>query len=199
MRVWRGEFNYGLNVNETANAFGRVASWSGKGGIREADGIMWATCCLCLGPCMIEQQRRQMEIKLHRWHKERGECSGEPRPEAHAGAGGCCSVRWWPCTRPWLVAENVGALANFKDLQGLDGWPARKNWSSPNSRCDGRRAEHEEADDADEIEMQPAPAVHAMARDLDGDLERDLAEGDRPKEVDPLVGRLPAADDERIG
>ena len=181
--VFRERLRCGTDLRATANSYGRVATWSRKGG--EADGVMWYTCCVCLGSCMIEQQRQAMEMKLHRWHKERGDraAQGEPRLDAHIGSGGCCSLRWWPCTRAWLVAENVGALANFKAVQGLDGWPARNNWnSSPDVR---KRAE---ARRADEVEMQPAPPQ--------GDeMERDGGEsrlGSRDdQEVDPLVSRQP--------
>ena len=128
-RIFRERFCYGFNLDNTANAFGRVSVWSRKGG--EGDHILWLTCCFCLGPCLIENQRYGMEAKLHRWHKERGDAVGEPLPSAHRGSGGLCSLRCWPCTRAWLVAEDVGALANFKAIQRLDGWPAGEPWAVP--------------------------------------------------------------------
>ncbi len=109
---------------------------------------------------MIEQQRQSMELKLHRWHKERGDAEGEPMLHAHSGSGGLVSCRWWPCTRAWLVAENVGALANFKAVQGLDGWPAGKQWSDASAR---------------DAELSPVPVALEMEREQ------------RTDEGDPLV------------
>ena len=148
MRVWREKLQRGADLHETAHAFGRVGVWARKGG--EADGIMWMTCSPCLGSCLVEQQRQAMEVKLHRWHKERGVASGAPNLRAHLGAGGLCSCRWWACTRSWLVAENVAALANFKAVQNQKGWPANEPWASPYAM---------------EREMNPVPYAEEMERD----------------------------------
>ena len=148
MRVWRAKLRNGMSLHETAHVFGRVGVWARKGG--EVDSVLWMTCSPCLGSCMVEQQRQAMEVKLHRWHKERGVASGEPNLNAHLGSGGLCSCRWWPCTRAWLVAENVGALANFKAVQNQKGWPANQLWGSPY---------------AAEREMTPVPSAEQMVRD----------------------------------
>jgi len=129
--------------------------WAHKGA--EADGVVWMCCFACLGPCMIERQRDNIEVKLHRWHKERGDAVGEAKPGTHQGAGGLCSLRWWPCTRPWLVAENVAVLANFKRVQGLGGWPANQTWAA----ADGRGRVVPAPDDM-ERELSPAVDAHSI-------------------------------------
>ena len=171
-RVWREKLNYGLNMGETSHAFGRVSVWARKGG--EVDHIAWSFCCACLGSCMIEQQRQAMEVKLHRWHKERGEAVGEPLLTAHQGSGGLFSLLRWPCNRAWLVAENVGALSNFKAVQGLDGWPTTKPWASPS-----RGRAHRDT----------APAAHAMEREMQPTEEVEML-------VKPMVGRDESSRDE---
>lgn len=163
-QVFRERLGYGLSPTKTASAFGRVSVWARKGG--EADGVGWACCFMCFGSCLLEQQRMHMEVKLHRWHKERGDAdaAGEPRIRAHAGSGGLCSLRWWPCTRPWLVAENVAVLGNFKRAQGLGGWPAREAWASggsATSKSVGRMAPGAEL-----MERELQPAVEGEASPL---------------------------------
>ena len=91
----------------------------------------------------------------------------------HHGSGGLCSLLRWPCNRAWLVAENVGALSNFKAVQGLDGWPTTKPWASPSR---GQSRAHRDT----------APAAHVM--------EREMQPTD---EVDPLVKPVGREDSSR--
>ena len=171
MRVWREKLHYGASMQDTAHTFGRVGMWARKGG--EVDGFSWMTCSWCLGSCMIEQQRQAMEVKLHRWHKERGDQVGEePNMYGHIGSGGLCSCRHWPCNRSWLVAENVGALANFKAVQGQMGWPANQPWGTPD---DQRR------------ELGRVPMVEEMEREPWGGGGPTNAADDANQEADPLV------------
>ena len=170
MSVFREALDYGTQPTKTAAVFGRVSLWARKGG--EVDHLVWACCCFCIGPCMIEQQREAMEIKLHRWHKERGDASGEPNLHLHRGAGGLCSCRWWPCTRPWLVAQHAGALANFKRTQGLDGWPAGEPWACGGSGGDFELGGLVSDCSPESIEMERDPLVDGNGSTFGGAPER---------------------------
>jgi hypothetical protein len=121
--TWRvlRHLSFGLAHDRTSEHFGRTSSWASGGDNSRA----WLLCCPCFGTCLISQQRADMETKLSRWHRERGNVvevetvSGKGVPCSMVNCCICCL----PCCRAYLVAEHVGALHNFKTFQNLGGWP----------------------------------------------------------------------------
>ena len=91
---------YGWSLYATACEYGNVASWTkGSRSARTDNFVMWCCCSHCCGSCLIQQQRQRLEIKLHRWHRERGAASTPHVIHTHDGGSVCT------CQRSKQVAE----------------------------------------------------------------------------------------------
>ena len=64
-------------------------------------------------PCQIEEARRDIEAKLHRFHRERGDPRAHGKPASHAGV---CFFA--PCCCHLMLAENLDVVKRFAQTQG---------------------------------------------------------------------------------
>ena len=69
---------------------------------------------LCL-PCFVENDRREIERKIHQWHHERGDPTANDDPYAHPGIaciGCCCGI-----ATPIMHAQNYLVMKKFQETQ----------------------------------------------------------------------------------
>ena len=99
-----------------ACSHGEVTRWaSGRD-----QGLEYLLCGWLFGPCMIEGARRDIEAKIHAFHRERGDPRAAGPPHKHEGvcicAYCCFGIVWWG-----IMAENLAVKRAFLRVQGPHG------------------------------------------------------------------------------